>query len=83
LDAEGGHQAGRHHFSGTRQGVEDGVVWMRLRQGPNALVQLRDTLLEHGDDLAHAMRQDDAGFEHGLVARRWGGFANLLQALVA
>ena len=27
-------------------------------------------------------RADDAGFEHGLVARRWDGFANLLQALV-
>lgn len=31
---------------------------------------------------AYPMRQDDAGFEHGLVARRRDGVANLLQALV-
>src|SRR5271165_807512 len=82
VGAESGNQAGHHHFSGTGQGVEYGVVGMRFRQGANALVQVGDPLVEHGDDLAHPMRQDDAGFEHGLVARRWDGFANLLQALV-
>src|ERR1051326_6395103 len=62
--------------SGTGQGVEYGAVGMRFRQGPNALVQVGYSLVEHADDLAHPMRQDDAGFEHGLVARCRDGFAN-------
>ena len=82
VGAEGGNQAGHHHFSGIRKGVEYRVVGKRFRQRPNALVQVGDTWVEHGDDLAHPMRQDDAGFEHGLVARRWDGFATLLPALV-